>query len=77
MSMILHVNVCYSLLLQSSLYGVEDILDYIIRRNEEEDEEEYARIHNVKILRNMALSRAYSYYGLTRKVNIPIELYKY
>ena len=56
MSMILHVNVCYSLLLQSSLYGVEDILDYIIRRNEE-DEEEYARIHNVKILRDMALSQ--------------------
>ena len=57
MSMILHVNVCYSLLLQSSLYGVEDILDYIIRRNEEEVEEEYARIHNVKILRDMALSQ--------------------
>ena len=76
MSMILHVNVCYSLPLQSSLYGVEDVLDYIIRRNED-DEEEYARIHNVKILRDMALSRAYSYYGLTRKVNIPIELYKY
>ena len=77
--MILHVNVCYSLLLQSSSFGVEDVLDYnIIRRNEEEDEEEeYARIRNVKILRDMALSRAHSYYGLTRKVNIPIELYKY
>ena len=76
MSMILHVNVFYSLLLQSSSYGVEDVLDYIIRRNEDE-KEEYARVHNVKILRDMALSRAYSYYGLTRKVNIPIELYKY
>ena len=56
MSMILHVNVCYSLLLQSSSYGVEDVLDYIIRRNEDE-KEEYAGIHNVKILRDMALSQ--------------------